>query len=148
MHPTWYFCFCDTVSCSSGWFQILYVPEHNWLLICLLPTLSIELKHFLSFLPSFLPPSSSLAGTEPRPHAGQVFYFWVRSLAFFWLSESQSTNSPRWPWMYLVTQAGLALLVILQPHPPECWDYRHAPLCLLSAGIIDMHHYAWPLISF
>jgi hypothetical protein len=37
------------------------------------------------------------------------------------------------PWFFqtgscYVTPCGLGLL-ILQPMPPECWDYRHTPLC-------------------
>jgi hypothetical protein len=31
---------------------------------------------------------------------------------------------------HFVFQAGLKLL-ILQPQPPECWDYRCVPPCLI-----------------
>ncbi|XP_021098741.1 chitin-binding lectin 1-like [Heterocephalus glaber] len=32
-----------------------------------------------------------------------------------------------WPWTHCVAQAGLELMVIRPPQPPECWDYRCGP---------------------
>jgi hypothetical protein len=37
---------------------------------------------------------------------------------------------------YCIAQVDLKLMILL-PQPPECWDYRHAPLHLGSQNIFD-----------
>jgi hypothetical protein len=52
---------------------------------------------------------------------------------------------------HYIAQAGLQFPILL-PQPPECWNYRHAPLCLALGRVLFEHsvsicfHYLWLLL--
>jgi hypothetical protein len=43
-------------------------------------------------------------------------------------------SSRGWPGTYYIAHASLKRIILLQP--PECWDYRHAPLCLCGTWLL------------
>jgi hypothetical protein len=50
---------------------------------------------------------------------------------------------PRLTWNSLLAQAGFEREILL-PQSPECWDYRHAPLCpglkvILQNILVSLH---------
>jgi hypothetical protein len=48
-------------------------------------------------------------------------------VSFIVVSETVLLCSPGWPFSSYVARTGLELTILLL-QPPECWDYRHAPL--------------------